>query len=301
MAVSTSALVQRVRDLLQERPFQDSSTTTDTGATVTVADSSLYAIGQVIEWQTGTVGYEQAYITALPSGTTLTTKRGYGGTTAEAHTSGDAIIVLGDDQFSGRTIQQSITSVMNESFPMVWKPGTVSLTWDGTTKWYDLNALTLGIVSVTQEKNTTIVDYGRFRDRYQGGGLSYIVQRDLATSIVSSGMGIYFPQGVYDSRTSGGNSIVVRDIRALTGTSDIEDSATLPVAEALVLGATGRLLRAKEISRVAFGEPGTIQASVGTGARWSLGKEYEREWRNRLEALKVALDNLYDPDQYWGD
>src|SRR4030095_7415585 len=219
MAVSSSALVQRVRDILEDRAFQDSSTTTGTGTSITVVDSSLNSVGAVVEWQTGAVGYEQMYVTAIPNATTLTVIRGYNGTTAETHTSGDAIVI--NPTFTGRNIQQSITQILNESYPQAWVPGTVSLTWTGTTKWYNLNALTLGIVSVTQIKNTTVVDYGRFRDKYQGGGLSYIVQRDLPTGVVASTTGIYFPQGVYDSRTSGGNSIVVRDVRAITGTSDI--------------------------------------------------------------------------------
>ena len=301
MAVSLSALVQPVRDLLGERPFQDSSTTTTTSTTVVVADTTLYAPGQVIEWQTGTVGYEQAYIKSITNATDMVTSRGYAGTTAETHTSGDAIIVLGPTQASGRQIQTTLTNIMNESFPFIWKPGTVNLTYDGTTKWFDLNSLTLGIVSITQKLNSTTVDFGRFRDRYAGQGKSYIVQRDLPTTIVTSTTGVSFPQGPYDARTSGGNPIVVRDVRALTGTSDIENSASLPMDEALVLGAVGRLLKAKEISRITQGEPLTVSGTVGTGARFSLGREYEQEWRHRLEVLKVRLDDVYDPDQIWGD
>ena len=231
MAISSSALVQRVRDVLEDRAFQDSSTTTGTGTTIAVPDGTLYSVGAVVEWQTGTVGYEQMYVDDI-AGNNLTVIRGYNGTTAETHTSGDAVVV--NPNFTGRNIQQSITQILNESYPQAWTPGTVNLTWTGTTKWYNLNTLTLGIVSVTQIKNTTVVDYGRFRDKYQGDGLSYIVQRDLPTGVVASTTGIYFPGGVYDSRTSGGNPIVVRDVRAITGTSDIEDSATLPVAEAVV-------------------------------------------------------------------
>jgi hypothetical protein len=298
MAISSSALVQRVRDILEDRAFQDSSTTTGTGTTITVTDTSIYSPGAIVEWQTGAVGYEQMYVRSITNATDMVVIRGYNGTTAETHTSGDAIVV--NPSFTGRNIQQSITQILNESYPQAWVPGTVSLTWTGTTKWYNLNALTLGIVSVTQIKNTTVTDYGRFRDKYQGDGLSYIVQRDLPTGVVASTTGISFPLGVYDSRTSGGNAIVVRDVRAITGTSDIEDSATLPVAEAIVWGVCGRLLKAKEARRVAAGEPATVTGTVGTGVRFGLGREYEQEWRNRLERIKYALADLYDPDDIWG-
>ena len=297
MALSSSDLVQRCRDILGDRPFTDSSTTTTTGTTITVADSSLYSVGAIVEWQTGAVGFEQMLVTAIPTSTTLTVVRGYAGTTAETHTSGDEIVR--DPLFTGRTIQQSITQVILDSWPYIWKPGTINLTYSDTTKWYDLNAATLGIVTVTQEKNSTVTDFGRFRDRYFGGGLSYIVERDLPTAIVASTIGIYFPNGVYDSRTSGGNAIVVRDVRAITGTSDIEDSSNLPMAEALVWGACGRLLKAKEVSRITAGEPLTTSSSVGAGARFSLGSQYEQEWRRRLETLRIRLHSIYSPDDIW--
>lgn len=299
MAVSLSDLVQRVRDQLNERPLQDSSTTTTTATTVVVGDTTLYAPGQVLEWQTGTVGYEQMYIKSITNSTDLLVTRGYGGTTAETHASGDAIIVLGPTQASGRLIQQTLSQALNNLYPAIWKPGTVNLSWDGTTKWHDLNALTLGIVSVTQATNTTPVDFGRFRDPYQGKGLAYRVQRDLPASVVASTIGIEFPHGVYDSRTSGGNPIVVRDVRALTGTSDIEDSASLPVAEALVNLALGRILRSKEISRINQGEPATVTGTVGTGARFSLGREYEQAGWRIIEGIKIKLFTLYDPDDVW--
>ena len=121
--------------------------------------------------------------------------------------------------------------------------------------------------------------------------------RDLPASVATSGTGIMFPQGIYD--TSGSNVVVVRDARVINGTSDIEDSGSLPVAEAMVWGVAGRLLKDKEVSRVTAGEPQTVTSSVGTGARFSLGSEYEQEWRRQLEYLKVRLQAVYDPDDLW--
>ncbi len=296
MAISSSALVQRVRDILGDRPLQDSSTTTTTATTIVVADTTLYSPGRIVEWQTGAVGFEQMYVRSITNATDMVVIRGYNGTTAETHTSGDAIII--EPSFTGRTIQQAITAILNDSWPEAWVPGTISLAYSATTKWYDLNALTMGIVGVVQKKNSTVTDYGKFRDPYQGDGRSYVVQRNLPSAIVTSTNGIWFPNGVYDSRT-GGNNMVVTDARIITGTSDIEDSGSLPIAEAMVWGVAGRLLKAKEVSRIVAGEPQTVTSSVGTGARYSLGREYTQEWRHRLEDVKVRLQAVYDPDELW--
>src|SRR5512145_2229877 len=109
MAVSTSALVARVRDLLGDHPWGTTSTTENTGATVAVPDGTDWSEGDIGEWQTGTVGFEQFYVQAVVANN-LTVVRGYAGTTAEAHTSGDR--VLKNPSFSGRQIQQALETAV---------------------------------------------------------------------------------------------------------------------------------------------------------------------------------------------
>ncbi len=298
--LSSSDLVQRVRDMLNDQPYETTSTTTTTSTTVAVVDGTRWDEGAVGEWQTGTVGYEQFYVQSVSSNN-LTVVRGYNGTTAETHTSGDRVVRIDRSAFSGRSIQQSITQTLNDAWPMVWKIGTVTLTYaPSTTKWYDLNLLTLGISSVKQQKNSTIADIGIFKDRYYGGVLTYIVRRDLPAALVSSGIGMTFPTGVYDPRASGANSIIVTDVRALTGTTDIPDTASLPVAEAFVYGAVARLLRAKEIARVQYGASLEASQTVGAGDRLQVSSWFDKEYRNRIEAISYRLFDLYDPDQVWG-
>lgn len=298
--LSSTALVQRVRDMLSYTPYETTSTTIDTLATVAVADGTRWEEGAIGEWQTGTVGYEQFYVQSVAANN-LTTVRGYNGTTAETHTSGDRIFRIDpmNQAFSGREITQAINQAVLDLWPFVWKTGTVTLTYSATTKWYDLNALTLGIVGIKQQRNTTIADVGIFKDRYYGAGKQYIVRRNLPTGVVASGNGITFPSGVYDTRDPGANSILVTDIRAITGTTDISDSSNLPVAEAVTHGAIARLLRAKEIGRITFGAPLEAVQTSGTGTRLQLSAYYEQQFRNRIEAISVRLNQLHNPDQVW--
>jgi hypothetical protein len=297
--LNSSDIVQRVRDLLGDHPYETTSTTTTTSTSVNVGDNTRWDEGAIGEWQTGTVGFEQFYVTNA-SANPLIVVRGYDGTTAETHTSGDRVLRIDGPGFAGRKVQQAINQTVLDVWPFVWKTGSISLTWaPTTTKWYNLDALTLGIVKVTQQTNTTIPDVGVFKDRYFGHGKSYITQRALPTGLVASGNGITFPLGVYDPRSSGANTIFVTDIRAITGTADIVDSGDLPVAEAVTYGAVARLLRAKEVARISYGAPIEAVQTAGVGARIQLAQYYETQFRNRLEALSFRLRQLYNPDQIW--
>src|SRR4030042_1156562 len=92
MTYAKTSLIQDIRDVLNDEPWETTSTTTGTGATVAVPDGTKGAAGDVLEWpDTGTVGGEQALVLSVSSND-LTTDRGFNGTTAEAHTSGDRVL-----------------------------------------------------------------------------------------------------------------------------------------------------------------------------------------------------------------
>jgi hypothetical protein len=291
--LSSSDLVQRCRDLLGDHPYETTSTTTTTNATVAVVDGTRWEEGAIGEWQTGTVGYEQFYVQSV-SVNNLVTVRGYGGTTAETHTSGDRVFRV-ESGFKGREIQQAVNQAVLDLWPHAWITGSVSLTWAATTKWFNLNAASLGIVSVMQLYGSSPTQVGIFRDRYYGGGKTYVVRRGLPTALVASTNGMAFPQGVYDTS----NALTVTDMRAVTGTTDIKDSSNLPVAEAVTYGAVGRLLKSREIARSIYGQTQTVAGTVGTGARLQAGAWYETEFRRRLETIALRLHQLYNPDQVW--
>jgi hypothetical protein len=288
MAVSISDCVQRVRDILGERPYLNTSTTTTTSTTVNLNDTTGLAEGSILEWQTGTVGYEQIYVQSVNSATQVTALRGYNGTTAETHSSGDTLVR--NPLTSGRQIQQHLTNAVNGLWPFVYKTGTVTLTPSSTTVWYDLNALTLGIVQVAQQYGSSGQYVGRFGRR---GNYGFEVDYSLPTALVASGKGVSFPSGIYDSS----NSILVTDMRAVTGSSDIEDSGQFPVADCVVYTAAGRILTASEIARVSGGTAQAVNTAVPAAARLQTGAFYSQEGKKMLETLAVKYQQFYDPVQ----
>jgi hypothetical protein len=292
MAISSAALVPRIRDLLNDYPWETTSTTTDTAGVVAVPDGTRWAEGNIGEWQTGTIGFEKFRVISV-SANNLTVSRGFAGTTAETHTSGDRIVK--NPLYGGREIQQAATARINEMWPYVWKTGSVTLTPSTTEPWYDLHALTLGIVRATQLYGDGDILVGVFGDRFYGGGKYYVVQRNLPTGLVASTNGIRFPAGIYHAT----NSINVIDQRAVTGSSDIEDSATLPVADALIHGVLGRLLGAKEIGRVSHGENADVAGSVGVGSRVQLAAYYDQLFWKKIASIQIKLQRIYQPDKVW--
>jgi hypothetical protein len=76
------------------------------GTTLTVADSSIYTAGDMIE-----IGSEQMLITATPSSTTATVTRGYAGSTAATHSSGDIAYLLTNSRTGAETEQTGVSRI----------------------------------------------------------------------------------------------------------------------------------------------------------------------------------------------
>ena len=285
MAISISALIPRVRDLTADRPSETTSTTTTTSTTVAVPDGTLWSEGDIGEWQTGTVGGEQFLVQSVAVNN-LTVVRGYAGTTAETHTSGDRVVK--NPVYTYRQITQALTEYVNELWPFVYKTASINLTPSTTTVWYNLNALTIGIVSAVQQYGSSGQYLGRFGLR---GNKPFEVDYNIPAALCASGRGMRFPSGIYDAS----NTILVTDMRAITGTSDIEDSGQFPVGDCLIHLAAGRLLQALEIRRVSAGQPADTAASVSTGARLQTGAWYANLGKQKLELLKQKYEMFYQP------
>lgn len=299
MAVSINDLVQRVRDLLGEQPTVLTSTTTGTGTSITVSDPADLSEGDVLEWQTGTVGFEQMLIVGDPAGANpVTVSRGFMGTTAETHTSGDTLFVT--PVTTGRQIQQALSTAMRSLFPAVYtvesKLQTPSSTWAAEAAWRAVTNHTttpLGFVRIEQKWGAAPYEYlGQYGMGHDlRGDMRVNVRYDLPTSMSSSGVGLMFPDGFFHQT----NDIITIAQLPLTGTADIEDSAFLPVADCLVYLAVGALTQAGEVPRVAQGGDLEASSTVGTGARLQTGSFYANLGRQMRDFLKVQYELKYRP------
>lgn len=285
--VSTSDLVQRVRDLLNDRPSTQTSTTTDTSATVTVSDGSSWSAGDVGEFQGGTVGYEQFLVTADPVGNDLTTIRGYGGTTAEGHNSG--VQVVQNPTFFGRQVTQALNDGIRGLWPYVYRTEDIDVTPVVGQLWYDVTAPdddALGIVSVTQIYGVSPgINFFSYQEKH---GLRF--DPEAHTDVVTSGQGLFLP---YLADPSG--AIIVKIMEAVTGDNDIEDNGLFPVGDCLVYLAAGRLTGATEIPRVAQGGDLESSTTVGTGARTQAGLSFGDIGRIKLQQLGITYYLHYKP------
>lgn len=282
MAVSVNDLVPRVRDLLSDAPYTTTSTTTTTSTSVNVGDNTVWSPGDIGEWQTGTVGYEQFLVTDS-SANPLVVVRGYNGTTAETHTSGDRIFQ--NPIHPGRNIQQALNRAVRSLWPFVYKAADLTVTPVVNTRWYNLDSTTAGIIRVSQEDSAGLLC------RYGGRGqFAYGTDFVLPTTTVTSGRGITFPRMYSPS-----NDIIVTVMKVVTGTSDIEDSGQFPVGDYCITFAAGQLVAAMELPRVSEGTDLETSGTVGTGDRLNTGRTFQLEAKQKLETLTYIYRDFYRP------
>lgn len=300
MAYSKASLIQDIRHLLQDEPWETTSTTTTTATTVAVPDGTKWAAGDVGEWQTGTVGGEQFLVQSV-SGNNLTVARGYNGTTAEAHTSGDRVVKNPTYQYI--QIVESISRVIQSLFPSVWKSVSASVTPNTTSRWFD-SGLTgqdvtdvIDLAGAEQVYDTTKVGvYGARR----GMGIPsrpILMEFNLPTSIVSSGIGLSFPGGFFHAS----NTVTVRYRVKLADTvsgGNYSDLTEGVLTEAITQLAIARLLQAKEIPNLSEDQrvgQAQVGAYVGTAGVWELkGRELLAQYRAELERKYPPI-----PDQHY--
>ena len=277
MAVSTSALIPRVRSYLDERPFTTTASAASASSVVAVTDGTDWEEGAVLEFQNNG---EQALVQSI-SANNLTCVRGWNGTTAATQASG---LAWRDPQYTYDNILKCLESAVRRLWPYCWKATGDTITPDTSdpvATWYDLDAAALALINVVQRYGTSDLQVGIFGDGRSNRQV--VFERNLPTGLVTSTVGVRFPNGFFHPT----NTVTVNFAAAITGTSDIEDDGELAVADAVIYGALGRLLSGKEAERVTQGEDQEVARSVRVGARLSAGAYYERLFRKELEMLKL--------------
>lgn len=277
MAVSTTALIPRVRTYLDERPFVTTASAASASSVVAVTAGTDWEEGAILEFQNNG---EQALVRSISSND-LTCVRGWNGTTAATQASGQG---WRDPQYTYDNINKCLASAVRRLWPYAWKssPDTITPdTVDPIQTWYDLDENALALINVAQRYGTSDLKLGIFGDGRDARQV--VFERNLPTGLVTSGVGLRFPQGFYHAT----NAVAVNFAAAITGTTDIEDSGSLAVADAVIFGALGRLLSGKEADRVTLGEDQETARSVRVGARLSAGAYYERLFRKECESLRL--------------
>ena len=293
MGITRDSCIPRVRDLLGDTPYSTTSTTTGVGSTVTVTDGSKWAEGDIGEWQTGTVGYEQFLVVADPVGNDLSVARGYNGTTPETHTSGDRIFQ--GPAFSGRQVQQALEAAIRTTYPFIYKAAAISITPVPAQVWYTLpppsSQAILGLIDVTQVYGEApSLRQMRFGRR---GQLGVGIDLNAPAALVADGAGLFLPR-----LADPDNTVYVRVMQAITGSgadTDIEDNAQFPVADYLISFAAGRLTGASEIPRVASGADLETTGTVSAGARQDVGRTFMFDAKKQLELLTIRYRAFYNP------
>jgi hypothetical protein len=292
MAFSRITLVTRIRHILNDNPFADICTeamdTTETG--LDVADTTKYEVGCMVEFQDDG---EQCYVTALPSGTTLTVIRGYNSAAPGTGTSHNiSTAIVRDPVFQFVQITDAVESVLRSFWPYVYKevPLTLTPNTDGN-KWYNVTngdttgemmELSSAVQLVGTGATSTVFRYGERGDVYP-----IFLMNNLPTAKVTSGQGIYIPF-IRDAT----NSILVTGIGRLTATfstpnyTDIEDGVQV---DCVTYYAVARLVAESDITRSTQEDTTMGDQTVVPGRRTEIasfweakGLEKRHQWQEEL-------------------
>jgi hypothetical protein len=283
-ALTKLTLYNKIRSLLGDNPWHDICTeamdTTETG--LDVADTTKYAIGNVVEFQDDG---ELCLVTALPSGTTLTVIRNYlysVGTTAGTGTSHSisADIVV-DPTFKYVDITRSLEQVVTGLWPHVWvTPTTVSLLEGSVaeitpiqgTRWYDfggayqLEIFEIGMV--TQVVSTSPKKVARYGVK---GGYPIALSHNLDSDIAPTGfVGLYF-HGIQNYTYPIRVAMIepIKLTQTTPGTYDYLDDNT-SAANCLMYLTASRLVETSAVTRLTQADVSMGDATIGTNARLQL-------------------------------
>jgi hypothetical protein len=232
------------------------------------------------------VDSELVYVWEATSGSkTLTVERGYGGTTAAAHSAG-AIVVLNPRFPKAQMLEALNQDIDDMSSPLngLFRVVATNVDYNGADRQIDLTGA------------TSIIDLLDVRLRYLDSDYPVIrkvrLQRDLPTSDFASGFALVFDESVM------AGTLRVRYKAPFTRVSTISDSlqsvANLPVTmeDILEMGVMSRMLSTREVKRNFIESQGDTRRSdeVPPGAMRDSFSNILRLRRDRIiaEAAKLA-------------
>lgn len=248
MALAQTTLVQRVRYELGDRPWEDSScSAASASSTITGATTGFWVKGDIGEF----VEDGDTFLTISEAAGTITATRSYWGSTGAAHSSAR---VLKSPRYTFTEITNAVSAVIQGSlWPRAYKSTADTITPDVSdatpTTWYDLAATALGIINARQLYGLNDTKEGRFTvTRHQARDTFRRIRlgRNMTTSLVTSGVGVRFPDGFFHSTNTVNIDYAAKITDAVSGGgySDLTDGDA--VVEAVIFGAVAHLEGALE-------------------------------------------------------
>lgn len=271
MATTAATLVQRCRRFMGDWPTNDVTTAsmTNSGGTVTVGDTSLYAPGWIIQ-----IDVEAFYINNIGSGTVLNCNRAQRGTVAASHANASAIYVR--PHFLDIEYLDALNSGINASFPLIYQEVTDEsiVTTAGTYEYTIPTMSALGVpipfIWRLSEKVTGDLTFRQFSawDLVRGGTPKIKLRRDLPPGLLrvqgfgpieplvdnSSTLNALFPVRAEDALTLYASQFLLasgeaRRVREDTGARDDREQAnrtgsSMSAAQSLLQRYQMRLMQA---------------------------------------------------------
>ena len=239
MSLSQATLVQRVRWELGDRPWEDSAlTAASASSTITGATTGYWVKGDIGEF----IEDGDTWLTISETTGTITATRSYDGSTGAAHTTKRG---LKNPRYRYNEIVNAIESVIQDQlWPKAWKKVADTITPLSTTTWYDLAAEARGLINVRQLYGTSDAKEGRYGGRHSAYPVWF--RRNMTTSLVTSGVGLRFPGGMYHASNTVNVDYAAKitDTIATSNYSDLSDGDA--VVEAIIFGAVSHLEGALE-------------------------------------------------------
>jgi hypothetical protein len=284
MAYAKATLKNTIRAMVDDEPAVDAvANAAGTGTTVTVADGTQYAAGDILEHVTNG---DQALVRSV-SGNDLTVRRSHNGTTATSWSNGD--LFYKNPEYADIEIDEAIQATVDDLWPFVYAVKTTTITpATPNPRIYEMPAAFMDFIAGVQD-NTV----GSVKKVYQygvrGSLLPVGVRFNLPSAVASTGKALELPIVHVN-----GNTILVTYAALVTTTlsgSDYADFESGAFASMMAHGAVAWLLESKEIERVADdvdqGDTGVAPAARVRDAAY-FRQRYEQLRRQVNLKLNVA-------------
>lgn len=294
MAVSVSDIIQRVRYELNINEFEAYVTgTTGTDAVFTVPDGTKFAVGDIVEFQDNG---EQTLVRSI-STNDLTTKRGHNGTGSLTIDHPADTVVIANPVVAYIQIKNAVSRLIGALWPYVWKKVTLSdITPSTTTQWYDLDTTTMDLIQVVQMVGSGATARPFF---YGARGKTYPVamRRDLPTSLVTSGVGLYLPY--LRDATNAIKATVRKKVTDTVASSEYSDIEAGTMADMIVAGVTARLISMTDVNRTLAQDVAMGDETVRPGARSQLSAFWEQRYMELRNQYHMELMQTAPPMKKW--